>query len=259
MRVDSESVKPPFEACTFAGLKEDDVKAVIFVFVLCLFDGLMLRAEEASPATAAVQSNTDIPKGYEIGEKSLSPNGRFAILYPTRGDDSAERPPNLLVCLKPYSVLTRIGTEGGRWQGARDEPLAKWNGNSIVAIWITARWGMKDLAIYEIEGDQIKRVQPVWRRVWLLFDEDFRKRFLSKYPDEKGSGVIFVSKGGPDSKPEFEFKGRKMLLDLFADNKPNLSITPHWTASLHAVWNLDTAELENVDFRPGPIEERPHY
>jgi len=259
LRVDSKSVKPPFEACTFAGLKEDDVKAVIFVFVLCLFDGLMLRAEEASPATAAVQSNTDIPKGYEIGEKSLSPNGRFAILYPTRGDDSAERPPNLLVCLKPYSVLTRIGTEGGRWQGARDEPLAKWNGNSIVAIWLAARWGMKDLAIYEIEGDQIKRVQPVWRRVWLLFDEDFRKRFLSKYPDEKGSGVIFVSKGGPDSKPEFEFKGRKMLLDLFADNKPNLSITPHWTASLHAVWNLDTAELENVDFRPGPIEERPHY
>jgi hypothetical protein len=259
LRVDSESVKPPFEACTFAGLKEDDVKAVIFVFVLCLFDGLMLLAEEASPATAAVQSNTDIPKGYEIGEKSLSPNGRFAILYPTRGDDSAERPPNLLVCLKPYSVLTRIGTEGGRWQGARDEPLAKWNGNSIVAIWIAARWGMKDLAIYEIEGDQIKRVQPVWRRVWLLFDEDFRKRFLSKYPDEKGSGVIFVSKGGPDSKPEFEFKGRKMLLNVFADNKPNLSITPHWTASLHAVWNLDTAELENVHFRPGPIEERPHY
>jgi hypothetical protein len=259
LRVDNESVKPPFEACTFAGLREDDVKAVIFVFVLCLFDVFTLRAEEASPATAAVASNADIPKGYEIGEKSLSPDGRFAILYPIRGDDSAELPPNLLVCIKPYSVLTRIGTEGGRWQGARNEPLAKWNGNSIVAIWIAARWGMKDLAIYEIEGDQIKRVQPVWRRVWLLFDEDFRKRFLSKYPDEKGSGVIFVSKGGPDSKPEFEFKGRKMLLNLFADNKPNLSITPHWTASLHAVWNLDTAELENVDFRPWPIEERPHY
>ena len=45
-----------------------------------------------------------------------------------------------------------------------------------------------------------------------------------------------------------------MLLNLFADNKPNLSVTPHWTASLHAVWNLDTAELENVDFRPGPID-----
>ena len=232
----------------------------MFVFVLCFFDGLMLRAEEPSPGEAPVQSSAGIPEGYDVGEKSLSPNRRFAILYPIRGDAAAELPPNLLVCLKPYSVLTRIGTEGGRWQGTRDEPLAKWNGNSMVAIWFAARWGMKDLAIYEIEADQIKQVQPVWRRVWLLFDEDFRKRFLSKYPDEKGSGVIFVSKHeGPDSKPEFQFKDHKMLLNLFADNKPNLSVTPHWTASLHAVWNLDTAELESIDFRPGPIELRTNY
>ena len=136
------------------------MKALIFVFVLCFFDGVMLRAEEASPGKSAVQSIADIPKGYEVGEKSLSPNGRFAILYPIREDDTAELPPNLLVCLKPYSVLTRIGTEGGRWQGARDQPLAKWNGNSIVAIWVAARWGMEDLAIYEIEADEIKRIQP---------------------------------------------------------------------------------------------------
>ncbi len=122
------------------------MKALIFVFVLCFFDGVMLRVEAASLGEAAVQSNADIPEGYEIGEKSLSPNGRFAILYPIRGDDTAELPPNLLVCLKPYSVLTRIGTEGGRWQGARGQPLAKWNGNSIVAIWVAARWGMEDLA-----------------------------------------------------------------------------------------------------------------
>ena len=211
------------------------MKALAFVFVLCFFDGL-LRAEEVSPGNGAVQSIAGIPEGYEIGEKSLSPNGRFAILYPIRGDDSAELPPNLLVCLKPYSVLTRIGTEGGRWQGARDQPLAKWNGNSIVAIWIAARWGMKDLAVYEIEADEIKRIQPVWRRVWLLFDQDFRERFLTKYPDEKGSGVIFVSKGeGPDSKPELEFKGHKMLLNLFGDNKPDLSVKQRIMAGIDDV------------------------
>ena len=75
------------------------MKALVFVFVLT---GLMLRAEEASPDKTAVQLDAGIPKGYEVGEKSLSPNGRFAILYPIRGDDSAELPPNLLVCLKPY-------------------------------------------------------------------------------------------------------------------------------------------------------------
>jgi hypothetical protein len=231
------------------------MRALISVVVTCL--AVTLCADEISTSNTGVQSDADIPVGYEVGEKSLSPNKRFALLYPIRRDDSGELPPNLLVCLKPYSVLTRIGTEGGRWQGARDQPLAKWNGNSMVAIWFAARWGMQDLAIYEIEKDEIKRIQPVWRTLYSLFEEDFRKRFLSKYPDEKGSGVIFVS--NHDSKPEFEFSGHKMLLNLFADNKPNLSVTPHWTASLHAVWNLDTAELENVDFRPGPIEERPHY
>jgi hypothetical protein len=166
------------------------VKALVFVFVLCFFPGLILHAEEASPGKPMVQSIADIPKEYEIGEKSLSPNGRFAILYPIREDDSAELPPNLLVCLKPYSVLTGLGTEGGRRQGARDQPLARWNGNSTVAIWIAARWGMKGLAIYEIEADEIKRIQPVWQRVWLLFDHDFRERFLSKYPDEKGRALF---------------------------------------------------------------------
>jgi hypothetical protein len=166
------------------------MKALIFVLVICLVTVVTVRADETSRGGPTIQSAADIPKGYEVGDKSLSPNGRFAILYPIRGDDSAELPPNLLVCLKPYSVLTRIGTEGGRWQGARGQPLAKWNGNSIVAIWIAARWGMEDLAIYEIEADEIKRIQPVWRQVRMFFDRDFRERFLGKYPDEKGRALF---------------------------------------------------------------------
>jgi hypothetical protein len=230
----------------------------IFCLALCFAAGLTVRAQEAPPSPADLKQTAEIPKGYEVGEKSVSPNGRFAILYPIRSDDDADLPPNLFVCLKPYSVLTRIGTEGGRWQGARDEPLAKWNGNSLVAIWVARKWGMEDLAIYEIEADEIKRIQPVWRQVRLLFDRDFKERFLKYYPDEKGSGVIFVSQADVSgSKSEFEFKGRKLFLNLFADNKPNLSTTPHWTASLHAVWNLDKVDFDKVDFRPGPIELRP--
>src|SRR5262245_66638101 len=142
------------------------MKAVIFVLAICLVTAAAACANGTSRSGATIESAADIPKGYEVGEKSLSPNGRFAILYPIRGDDSAELLPNLLVCLKPYSVLTRIGTEGGRWQGGRDQPLAKWNGNSMVAIWVAARWGMEDLAIYEIEADEIKRIQQIGRASW---------------------------------------------------------------------------------------------
>src|SRR5947208_16279173 len=111
----------------------------MLVFVLCFFDRLVLAAEEPSPAETAVQLNADIPKEYEIGEKSLSPNGRFAILYPIRGDDRGELPPNLLVCLTPYSVLTQIGTQACPCQAERDEPLTTRNGTPMVATWIAAR------------------------------------------------------------------------------------------------------------------------
>jgi hypothetical protein len=212
-------------------------------------------------AFAAVSYGADpakIPDGYEVGEKSVSPNGRFAILYPVRETGKEDLPTNLLVLLKPYAVLTTIGTEGGRWQGAPGQPLAKWNGNSVVAIWIARKWGMEDLAIYEIQNDAIKRVQPIWRSVRQYFERDFHDRFLSKYPDEKASGIKFVSEEGkPEAEPELRFKGRKLILNLFADNKPNLVTGPHWTAKLHAVWDLDKAEFEKVDFQPGEIELRP--
>ena len=77
------------------------MKALIFVLVICLVTVVTVRANETSRGDATIQSNADIPEGYEVGEKSVSPNGRFAILYPIRGDDSAELPANLLVCLKP--------------------------------------------------------------------------------------------------------------------------------------------------------------
>jgi hypothetical protein len=208
--------------------EEEDGYGTVRAFLVCLvaaaLGGTCAWAEEptASPSPAA-----DIPEGYEVGEKSVSPNGRFAILYPVHNDNA-------------------------------DLPLAKWNGNSVVVIWIARKWGMEDLAIYEIEKDEVKGVQAIWQEVRKLFDQDFRERFLKRYPDEKGSGVTFISGGEePGGNADLEFKGRKLILNLFADNKPNLASGPHWTASLHAVWNIDKSKFEKIDFRPGLIEERP--
>jgi hypothetical protein len=223
---------------------------------------LAIRAQEPSPSRAEVQADvSEIPKGYEAGEKSVSPDGRFAILYPVRDNENSDEtlPPNVLVRLKPYAILAEIGDkeEGGRWQGARGEPLAEWSGNSIVAIWIAAKWGSSDLWIYEIENDKVKRVHPVFQAARKYFDRDFHDRFLKKYPKESDNFTFVSDENEEHGVNEIEFKGRKLLLNLFADNKPNLVGGPHWTAELHAVWNLDTAKFEKVDFQPGKISVRP--
>lgn len=231
------------------------VKALLCCFMASVWCDLAVRAQEPS-STPDVQSAAEVPKGYEIGEESVSPDGRFAILYPVQEESYANLPPNLLVRLKPYSVLAKLGDEEGRPEGARDEPKAMWSGNSVAAIWIARKWGMDALAIYEIENDKVKRVQPVWREVRKYFERDFRQRFLKKYPKEN-DGFHFVSDVNEALGVQaLEFKGRKLSVNLFADNSPNLASGPHWTAEFHAVWNVDTAKFEEVDFRPGEIEVR---
>ncbi|MFZ1221414.1 MAG: hypothetical protein WAO00_19140, partial [Chthoniobacterales bacterium] len=228
----------------------------LVVFFSC---ALSLRAQEPSPSASVVQADTSgIPEGYELGEESVSPDGRFALLYPVVDSETGVQSglPNVLARLKPHAVLRQIWEESVP-RGRRNEPRALWENNSVVAIWIAAKWGSSDLWIYEIENDKVKRVHSVFAEARKYFDRDFKSRFLKKYPKES-DGFTFVSDGNDErGVREIEFKGRQVLLNLFADNKPNLAGGPHWTAELHAVWNLDTAKFEKVDFKPGEISNRP--
>jgi hypothetical protein len=229
------------------------------VLLICLMAvcscEISIRGQDASPSSAQSPDASEIPKGYEVGERSVSPDGRFAILYPVRDEDNAAATleMNVLVRLKPYAALAEIGDEP-RWQGMRGSPAAKWNGNSIVAIWAAQKWGIGDLAVYEIENDKIKRVEKAWPEVEKYFDRDFKERFLKKYPKESDS-YTFVSDRGDEE--VISFKGRKLVLNIFADNKPNLAAGPHWTATLKGTWDIDKAKFEKVDFQPGEITIRP--
>ena len=146
----------------------------------------LIRAQEesASPAEKA-KTYPEVPKQYEVGEDTISPDGRFAILYPVRDEDSNEGPsfPNVLVRLKPYEVIKELDVDPA-WKEMRGSPAAKWGGNQFVAIWRQMKWGNVDLVVYELVNDKIKREEKIWPEVVKYFDRDFHQRFLKKYPKE---------------------------------------------------------------------------
>ncbi len=140
---------------------------IMSVALLMSFGSAIPAQEESAPPAAEKKSYPEVPKEYEVGEDTVSPGGRFAILYEVRDEDSNVDPglPNLLVRLKPYAALKEIENDQGiTWKGGRGAPDAKWNGNSTVAIWHAMKWGNEDLVVYEIENDEVKRVQKVIRR-----------------------------------------------------------------------------------------------
>lgn len=233
------------------------MKALIISLAIVVAFGPFARAQQESVSPDQANKYPDVPKGYEVGEDTISPNRRFAILYPLRDEDSNDASsslPNVLVRLKPYAVLKDISLDNvPGWIGSRGAPAAKWNGNEFVAIWQSMKWGPDNLVVYEIANDTVKRVEKIWPEVVRYFDRDFHQRFLKKYPNESDN-YTFLS-DDPDVK-SFEFKDHKLLLNIFADNKPNLAAGPHWTAELHAIWNLQTGKFDKVDFEPGKISIR---
>jgi hypothetical protein len=210
--------------------------------------------ESASPAEGA-KTYPEVPKQYEVGEDTISPDGRFAILYPVRDENSNEGPafPNVLVRLKPYEVIKELDIDPA-WKGMRGSPAAKWAGNQFVAIWREMKWGNEDLVVYELANDKIKREEKIWPEVVKYFDRDWTTRFLKKYPKEADDHYTFRS-DDPDLK-NFEFKGDTLLLDIQAENKPNLAPGPIWSAELRGVWNLTSGKFDKVDFQPGKISVR---
>jgi len=233
------------------------MKSLIISVALLMSFGLAVRAQEepASPA-AEEKSYPEVPKEYEVGESTVSPDGRFAILYEVRDEDSNVDPglPNLLVRLKPYAVLKEIETDDGvTWKGGRGAADAKWNGNDWVAVWHHRKWGDEDLVVYQIANDKIIREDKIWPEVVKYFDRDWQRRYLKKYPKEEDS---YTFRADDPDVVTFEFKDHKLLLHIFAENRPNLAPGPHWSAELHAIWDLDKAKFDKVDFRPGKISIR---
>jgi hypothetical protein len=245
---------------------------ITFVAITFAF-AAAIRAQEASSPPSASEATvtvTEIPTGYEIcenepthrpvaglekseeREKTISPDGRFALLCPVRDEKSEHYPPNLLVRLKPYAVLAKLN-EDGVPSNASLELNATWQGNSTVAIWEYRRWGLVDLIIYEIENDKVKQVHHVLDQAKKIFERDIRSRLLKKYPKESSTFVITSGDNKSDHRPDFKFDGRKVLLYLEADNKPNLAPGPTWGAELDAVWNLDTGKFDKMDLHPEEI------
>jgi hypothetical protein len=107
-------------------------------FVLCVMTACWCvastRGQETgtSPRVSPTPDASAIPEGYEVGVESLSPNGRFALLYPVRGESLA----NVLVRLKPYVEIAQISDDASYWQGMRGEPISARNSNgSVLRCW----------------------------------------------------------------------------------------------------------------------------
>jgi hypothetical protein len=108
-------------------------------------------------------------KNYLIARSTISPDKKFAVMYPNKDMEDAtseEEIKNYLVMLEPFAVLRPLDTERPYFEHQSHGGLsAEWSDDSSVGlITLDSKWGPGDVLLVEFRDGKLSRMTNVCRR-----------------------------------------------------------------------------------------------
>jgi hypothetical protein len=119
-----------------------------------------------------------------VASKTLSPDKKFAVIYPKtelcpdeRKKDSEDRCKDYLVALQPFQVLTVLDTKWPEFEHKnRGGMSATWlKDGSAVLVTVDSRCGPGDIFLYEIRDGKLSRSTNLLKKVHDLLVPDYKK------------------------------------------------------------------------------------
>jgi hypothetical protein len=235
--------------------------AIVACAISC--DFCVLAADEESEAQGE-DSSAGLPeqyaKDYLIAGSTVSPDKKFAVIYPTleaeKGAENANHPERIkdyLVALQPFNVLGELPTKYPYFQNENHGGLsAEWSADSSVAlITLDGKWGPHDVFLLEFRDGKLARTTNVLAKAHDLLLPDYRKSKAEPYNDI--FNFIFDGEDG------FVFKldgNNRVVIDGDATTDPKGISEHRWSAHLKAVWDIAQAKfIEQKITRSGGKKE----
>ena len=193
---------------------------------------------EEEEAESETDSSTGLPekyaKNYLIASSTISPNKKFAVIYPT--DDyaqSSDGAKDYVVTLQPFSILGALQAEEPYFQHQSHGGIsAEWSDDSSVAlITLDGKWGPRDVFLVEFHNGKPGRITNILRKAHDLLAPDYRK-------------AIFVED------TTFQLDGTsRVLIDANVHTSPNdLGLSPDtWRGHVEATWDTKQAKFTSKE------------
>jgi tetratricopeptide (TPR) repeat protein len=193
--------------------------------------------EEAESET---DSSTGLPekyaKNYLIARSTISPDKKFAVIYPT--DDyyqSADNAKDYVVALQPFRILGALQAEEPYFQHQSHGGIsAEWSDDSSLAlITLDGKWGPRDVFLVEFHNGKPSRMTNILRKARELLPPDNRK-------------AIFIE----DEDTTFQLDGTsRVVIDAEVNTSPNdLSLSPDtWRGHVEATWDVKQAKFTSKE------------
>jgi len=187
---------------------------------------------------------------YLVAQSTMSPDKKFAVIYPTQESLDAELPKNFLVALKPFSVLAKLPSEDPYFQHKSHGGInAVWAKNESVAlITLESKWGPGDVFLVELSGGKVKRTTNLLKKLTQIVLPKFRAAMpkAEKFNDN----YQFIFEPGEDGADGCVLEGNGTVkIDLVATNDPKFVSEHPWSVRVKAKWDIAQAKFSSQEIK----------
>jgi hypothetical protein len=224
----------------------------LIAIVACMVSySFSIRAADEESAAAGEDSSAGLPDEYAkdhlIARNTISPDKKFAVIYPKLEAEEAaenanqpERIKDYIVVLQPFAILGELQTKYPYFQNQNQGGIsAEWSNDSSVAlVTLDGKWGPHDVFLLEFRDGKLARTTNVLAKAHDLLLPGYRKSKAEPYNDN--FDFIFDSEEGP----VFKLDGTdRVEIDGDAVTDPKGISHRRWSAHLKAVWNIPEAKF----------------
>ena len=203
------------------------------------------RKRQARIRQSGCPSNTQ--KIISSRRSTISPDKKFAVIYPTLEAEEAaenanhpERIKNYVVALQPFTVLGELQTKYPYFQNQNNGGISgEWSDDNAVAlVTLDGKWGPHDVFLLEFRDGKLARTTNVLAKAHDLLLRDYSKSKAEPYNDI--FDFIFDGEDGP----VFKLDGaNRVTIDGDATTDPKGISEHRWSAQLKAVWDVSQGKF----------------
>ncbi|MEY2479866.1 MAG: hypothetical protein QOI04_793 [Verrucomicrobiota bacterium] len=207
---------------------------------------LALFAAEEESGQVVEDSSNGLPdayaKNYLIATSTLSPDKKFAVMYPKTDSQEFPEGKDYLIALKPFAILGPLETKFPYFQHQSNGGLsAEWTEDSSVAlVTLESKWGPGDIFLSEIHEGKLTRATNLLAKLDELLLPDFTSAKPKPEPFNDNFAFVFEE----ESEPICQLDGvRAVKINAAATNDPKALSDHPWGARINAVWDIAAAKF----------------
>lgn len=228
------------------------ILAWAFVCAICPF--FAVGAQEGGGDSSSALLPKEFSGNYLIARNTISPNKKFAVIYPKfdvcvgqSDEDLKNHCKNYLVALQPFRILCELGTRWPHFEHKNNGGMsAMWSKDSSIALVILENnWGPSDVFLYELREGGLRGSTNLLGKVHQLLQPDFQKSRAKRYSNYQDFVFGPVTQGGGNELPPFQLEdSSRVRIYVMATTDPkNMPFDRVWEGRFEGVWDISQGKF----------------